>query len=202
MATNDCSVITEKPCPCGNGAVEVLDCMPDHPWARASQRFLKSSMNCDECAKTYKIEDRSGSDLGPVVIVERSLDEAKQASIAQWHQSTKEIMASPAAEAIILELIGFLDAQASMAAMHRLLTKHGLCRDTIANFRKRVGGPGGISAFVRTNLKTSDIPSVMVLLETSDSELEKLVAGLNELWAAATAPLPIVGKPIVESFKK
>lgn len=202
MATDDCSVIAEKPCPCGKGTVEVLNCIPDHPWARASQRFLKSKLDCDECTKIYVIDDRSGFDLGPVVIVERASVEAREKLLTKWHKTRKEIWASPKAEALIQNFIDLLNAQPSMVAMYRILTAHEFYLSSLPNFRQSVQGPGGIANVVRSNFDASGLPQMMAALETSDSELEKLVEGLNDIWDAAHAPLPIIGEPIVEAMKK
>ena len=202
MATDDCSVMVERPCPCGNGTVVVLDCMPDHPWARASQRFLKSSLDCNECAKVYLIEDRSRFDLGPVVIVERASVKAREQLLTKWHETGKEILASPKGKGLIQKFIDLLDAQPSMAAMYRILSANQFYVSSIAKFRKSVQGPGGVADFVKRHHDASDFPRMIAALEMSDLELEKAVQDLDELWNAASAPLPIIGEPIVEAIKK
>ncbi len=89
-----------------------------------------------------------------------------------------------------------------MAAMYRILTAHEFYVSSLPKFRQSVQGSGGIANIVRSDFNASSLPEMMAALETSDSELEKLVEGLNDIWNAAHAPLPIIGEPIVEAMKK
>lgn len=202
MATDDCTVLVEKPCPCGKGTVKVQDCMPDHPWARASQRFLKSKLECDECRNVYVLEDRGTFDLGPIVLVERSLVVEREKVLTHWHKTKEEIWESTKAKVLIQSFINFLDDQPSMVAMYRILTKHKFYVSSLPNFRKSVKGPGGIASFVRSNFDASSLLNMMAALEVSDSEIEKQLENLKDMWNAANAPLRIIGKPIVEAMKK
>jgi hypothetical protein len=199
MATDDCHVMTEKPCPCGKSTVVVESCMPDHPWARASQRFLRSTLNCSTCSEVFQIEDRSGFDLGPVVIVERAAVQAREQLLTKWHETRKQVAASPKGKALIQKFIDLLEAQPSMAAMHRILSANGLHVSSIATFRQEVKGPGGIAGLVK---RPSEFPNMMAALGISDSELEEDVQELSELWDAAHVELPVVGTPIVGVIKR
>ena len=109
---------------------------------------------------------------------------------------------APKAEVLIQDFIDLLNVQPSMVAMYRILTAHEFYVDSLPKFRQSVQGPGGIAKVVRSNFDASCLPKMMAALETSDSELEKRVEGLNDIWNAAHAPLPIVGKTIVEAMKK
>ena len=203
MATDDCHVMAEKPCPCGEGTVIVESCIPDHPWAKDSQRFLKSALNCRKCSEVYALENRASmSCLGPVVVVSRSEVETREQLLANWHKARKELAGSPKGQALVQKFVHLLQSQPSVAAMHRLLSDNGFHVRSIAGFRQEVKGPEGIAGLVKRQFGASEFPNMMAALGKSDAELEEAVQKAKGLWDAAQEELPIVGQPVIEAFKR
>ena len=56
MSTTDRVICYNKPCPCGEGTITITECSPDHPYARDSQTWYKSKINCETCKTKYTIE--------------------------------------------------------------------------------------------------------------------------------------------------
>ena len=68
MSTTDRSVCHDKPCPCGKGFVKIISCSLDHPYARPSQDWYESALDCGECKNEYKIEQLDNNEGRFIVI--------------------------------------------------------------------------------------------------------------------------------------
>jgi len=66
MSTTDKVTVYDESCPCGGGRITIIECTPDHPYARPNQIWYQSSFACKYCSHIYKlveIEHREKSDF-------------------------------------------------------------------------------------------------------------------------------------------
>jgi hypothetical protein len=140
MATDD---VTEHAmsCPCGKSTVTFTDSIPDHAWARESQRTYSAFIDCDDCRRDYAVHQEGylGSNKQPIIVRREQLDQ-RAAAADRLKEREKEIAASPQAERLKTRIIEEVDGEPTIAATYRLLTEMRVSYETVGTYRRRPYG--------------------------------------------------------------
>jgi hypothetical protein len=159
------------PCPCGNGKITVMRCSPDHPWG--GRAWFENSIECAECARNYTFAESGKMQDDRSRLVRRQDVEEREDHRKEWRAKNAEILAMASAQQILAQAQSALDQERSVAAKHRLLSRHGLADGSVSTFRKRFSG----SAHYLRGLSAWRLPRLMQL---AGRESPEVVAALSE----------------------
>ena len=179
------------PCVCGTGEVKINFCTPDHPWPTQSKWF-ETSLTCGSCRVEYDLVEQNKQ----FVFVRKSDVKEQQALWSEYSRRSDDLLKAAGTRKLLDDLEALLDRQPSMAACHRLLREHNLVYESYATFRKRWSGGGD---WVRSHVRTSNLDKVLELLGQKDPTISNELSELETLWMQYKAPLPIVGKPLLNT---
>ncbi|WP_061907304.1 hypothetical protein [Devosia sp. Leaf420] len=145
MSTNDVTEYSVM-CPCGAGTVTFLESIPDHAFARESQREYSAQIDCSECRLNFVVHQQSFGEGKKPTIVSREQVEARKAAAALHDATALELFKSPESKRLSRAISDLVDNEPTMAARHRLLRRLGVIYETLPTFRKRpIGGSEAVS---------------------------------------------------------
>jgi hypothetical protein len=120
-----------RACRCGKGEVVDYEEGPDHLWPSGQWRRY-SRIECPECDAKYRLS-------GNGFVLRSDWEARDQEQRAVWEKEL-EFLKSPPVAAVFERLAKRLNEQPSVAAAHRLLSRHGLTHESLNTFRKRWSG--------------------------------------------------------------
>lgn len=177
------------PCACGAGKFEIDYCTPDHGWPVATREWYEPRIVCASCASKYELRQYGRK----FHLVERSEIQGKEALRQELKAAVAALEAAAKAKGIDKEMAELLDAQKSMAATHRVLTRSGLSYESLPTLRKR--WPGGI-AWVERNFSGYSVAKVLKAIGKSSEPLEKQANAVDALRSKVDEDPKPIGDPI------
>jgi hypothetical protein len=178
-------------CLCGGGEVVIVFCSPDHPWPTKSKWF-ETAISCANCGSTFDLIEQNNS----FSFVEKS-EVAKREALWKEHQHRSDnLLKLPETMEVLEEFKKLLETQPSVAARYRILAKHRLVHGTYGTFRKR-----WIDAedWIKTHVRARSLTGVLEILGKSRPKIATEVEELKGLYERYSAPLPTVGKPLLDT---
>ena len=185
---SDCSDLHRGPCLCGQGVFLVEECEPDHPFAKASQRWWRSTIECARCQEEYRLIE-----YGKDIVVVRNADIGDRSAIEnRYLEKQKEFVARPDVRALLDEFAQRLDTFRSKAEVYRFLSGAGFFVRSQAHFTRHWNGG---TEWVKSVRSSKHIHLIMNALGRSHPEISKALAGVDA-FRQTLEPLPRVGQPV------
>lgn len=184
------SRVFEIACKCGSGTVTVDHCAPDHGWPTTTPEWYEKHLNCDACRKLYTLELRSNS----LIYISKEELKHREELRLQYKETLNEFNSLAAVMDAKVGFAALLNAQGSVAAIYRLLTKMNYERCAIGTFRKHWRSA---QHWVDNHVNERNIVEIFKSLDRDTEELDSWLYSLNELNIAISAPCAAVGPVIV-----
>jgi hypothetical protein len=167
-------------CLCGLGTFQIDYCEVDHPWPTSTPEWYSPKINCNDCIEKYEIQERSKS----FYVIEKVKIQQLELLGQQASTLEKELLASDEVAAIKEKLINYLNAQKSIAAIHRILSEAELVYSAIGTFRKRWSGP---NEWLRSNLNAQSLITICRILSLPSDHIALRVEEIDQLREQAYA---------------
>lgn len=178
-------LIYQKPCSCGKGEFIVVECSPDHPWAKAHQTYYEYKIRCAACSSLFEIEYKKGK----VYLITKTEIEKKKQTESEYHKKTRACIEYANRKGYLKMLRDKIDSMPSVAAIYRLLSSSGIHRmGTEATFRRNFKSYKDTQHWVGHNILYFDLPSVLTLLQVTDKQLSDMAKETNNLFKEMEKP--------------
>ncbi len=171
-------------CRCDKGEVVDYRETPDHGWASGQWKREYSRIECPECDAKYLLSGKG--------FVLRSDWEARDREQRAVWEKEREFLKSPPVAAVFERLAKRMDEQPSVAAIHRLLSHHGLTHESLNTFRKKWSGGEDWARWHGDSYLLGRLREIGAISKEKHPEIVAEMDRLKALHDAAKRQLPLL----------
>ncbi|MDX6443027.1 MAG: hypothetical protein QOH71_101 [Blastocatellia bacterium] len=182
-----------KPCPCGQGQLEVDWCTPDHPYADPTSGNFQLAIRCARCSQEYVFTDQGTH----AVLLQKTEVDARDREESQINKREKQLAERNQVQEYLAQFVERLQWVPTAVGKRQLLKATGFYVQSIGTFRKDLA-QRGIGDMVRGQFSISHVPRMLLVLARQDKELVEEIKQMEQRKEELNRPLTPVGEPIGE----
>ena len=179
------------PCRCGKGTLQIDYCQPDHAWPSGQKHWHECSVHCAACERLYVIQHRG---RGFFYVEKAELKKLEELSHAAYKRG-QTLLKQERVQALLAQATSLLNAQSSVAAVHRLLQSKGFSTNALPTFRKHWKGA---DAWLKDRISPYSVDGLLSLLGVKDAAISQEMGEIGKMQAASNTMPPTIKGPIYE----
>ncbi|UUZ75904.1 hypothetical protein LP414_30975 [Polaromonas sp. P1(28)-13] len=163
-------------------------CEVDHGYPVANPEWYESSIQCDDCAKQFLIEQRGQQFF---LLARKEVDERK--ALADTAQvQLRAIRSDPEVSLVVKKFVSMVDGLSSVAAIFRFLAPLGMTRGSLPTFRKHWRGAERLVE----RPSPHEFRAIFDAMGADKAWLHAHLSEIEALEASSRVPVPSIGAAV------